>query len=147
MVNRLNRLLVSHPGPDDVLLLVEVAETSPAFDREVKVPRYADAGIPEVWLVDLAGERVEVYRQPAQGGYGHVDERGRGHQLTPQALPDVMLEVTDVLGEADPPRPPGRPNAQTLGAGSRARIPPHHCNGLVVTGRRRRRQPIRPFRQ
>lgn len=89
----------AHPRPEDVLLVVEVAETSAAFDREVKVPRYANAGVPEVWLVDLAAEQVEVYREPAQGGYGHVDERGRGQQLAPQALPDLTLEVTDVLGE------------------------------------------------
>jgi Uma2 family endonuclease len=45
----------SHPGPEDVLLAVEVAETSAAVDREVKVPLYARFGVPEVWLVDLAG--------------------------------------------------------------------------------------------
>lgn len=52
---RLNRLLSRQPGPE-VLLVVEVAETSAAYDREVKLPRYAGAGIAEVWLVDLAQE-------------------------------------------------------------------------------------------
>ncbi|GIW50689.1 MAG: hypothetical protein KatS3mg081_0044 [Gemmatimonadales bacterium] len=58
----------AHPGPEDVLLVVEVAETSADYDREVKIPLYARAGIPEVWLVDLAGAQIETFRQPAQGG-------------------------------------------------------------------------------
>jgi Uma2 family endonuclease len=59
----------SHPGPADVLLLVEVAEASLRFDREVKVPLYARHGIPAVWLVDLAGRELTAYQQPAGEGY------------------------------------------------------------------------------
>jgi Uma2 family endonuclease len=58
-----------HPTPDDVLLLIEVADTSLAYDRDVKLPRYARAGIPEAWLVDLGGRRLTIYRRPAQGAY------------------------------------------------------------------------------
>lgn len=61
-----------HPGPDDVLLLIEVADTSLTYDREVKLPRYARAGIPEVWLVDLGGRRLDIHRCPAGHGYGEV---------------------------------------------------------------------------
>ena len=64
-----------HPGPDDVLLLIEVADSSLAYDRDVKLPRYAGAGIAEVWLVDLVGGRLWVYRQPAEGHYTEVEER------------------------------------------------------------------------
>lgn len=61
-----------HPGPDDVLLLIEVADTSLTYDREVKLPRYARAGIPEVWLVDLGGRRLGIHRRPAGHCYGEV---------------------------------------------------------------------------
>ena len=59
----------SHPRPEDVLLVIEVAETSAAVEREVKAPLYARYGIPEVWVVDLAGGQVEVFRRPSPQGY------------------------------------------------------------------------------
>src|SRR5262249_48453126 len=59
-------------GPADVLLIVEVADTSLPHDRDVKVPLYARAGIPEVWLVDLNGESVGVHREPGPQGYREV---------------------------------------------------------------------------
>jgi Uma2 family endonuclease len=61
-----------HPGPVDVLLLVEVADSSLAYDREVKLPRYARAEIPEVWRVDLAGRRLAIHRQPTDDGYSEI---------------------------------------------------------------------------
>lgn len=59
----------SHPGPQDILLVVEVADTSADYDREVKLLLYGRYGIPEVWLVDLASECVDVCREPSMGGY------------------------------------------------------------------------------
>lgn len=88
----------AHPGPDDVLLIVEVAERSADFDREVKVPLYAAAAVAEVWLVDLAAGAVTVYRQPAGRQYGQQRTMGRGQTLTPQALPGVQIAVADVIG-------------------------------------------------
>ena len=64
----------SHPCPDDVLLLIEVADSSLAYDRDVKLPRYARAGVPEVWLVDLAGQRLQIHREPAENRYFAVVE-------------------------------------------------------------------------
>ncbi len=61
-----------HPGPTDVLLLVEVADSSLTYDRQIKLPRYARAAIPEVWVVDLAGRRLEIHRQPTDAGYAQV---------------------------------------------------------------------------
>ncbi|WP_295392884.1 Uma2 family endonuclease [uncultured Thiodictyon sp.] len=58
-----------HPGPADVLLLIEVADSSLRYDREVKLPRYARGGIPEAWLVDLGGNRLHIYRAPGANGY------------------------------------------------------------------------------
>jgi len=88
----------AHPGPEEVLLVVEVAETSADVDREVKLPLYARAGLPEVWLVDLAEERIEVYRQPRPQGYQEVQRLGRGQCMASQAFPDLELAVGDVLG-------------------------------------------------
>ncbi len=91
---------LAHPTPGDVLLLVEVAETSADFDREVKTPLYAQAGIPELWLVDVPSRQVVVHRAPAGGRYGEVRSVGHGDRLAPQAFPDVALSVADVLGQA-----------------------------------------------
>src|SRR5262249_10512358 len=68
---------VDVPTAQDVLLLVEVADTSLAYDRRTKLPMYARAGIPEVWIVDLEHERVEVCREPSDEGYRHMATYGR----------------------------------------------------------------------
>jgi Uma2 family endonuclease len=75
----------AHPGPDDVLLLIEVADTSLAYDRDAKLPRYARNGIAEVWLVDLAGQRLSIYRRPEGDGYAEV--------VSPDDLAAVALPV------------------------------------------------------
>jgi Uma2 family endonuclease len=86
------------PAAGDVLLLVEVADSSLAYDRDVKVPLYARCGIPEVWLVDLAGRSIVVYRRPGQESYGEVQTRRQGDLLAPQALPGARLPVDAILG-------------------------------------------------
>lgn len=88
----------AHPTPEDVLLVVEVAETSSDYDRQVKVPLYARWGIPEAWLVDLDRDHVEVYRDPSADGYRHVRAVPRGERLAPAAFPDLSLQADDVLG-------------------------------------------------
>lgn len=87
-----------HPRSEDVLLVIEVTENSATYDREVKLPLYARAGLPEVWLVNLAEERIEVYQKPRSQGYEGVQHLGRGQHVAPQALPDLELAVGDVLG-------------------------------------------------
>ena len=88
----------AHPGPQDVLLLIEIADTSIDYDREVKSPLYARAGIPEYWLVDLAGQRIEVYRDPAAGEYRQLRLVRRGERLAPEALPSLEMSSSDILG-------------------------------------------------
>ena len=95
---RLDFYAGSHPRPVDLLLVVEVADTTLAFDRTVKVPLYARAGIPEVWLVDLAGEAVEVYRRPTGDQYAEVRRIIRGEQIVLEAIPDLAIAVDRVLG-------------------------------------------------
>jgi Uma2 family endonuclease len=87
-----------HPGPEDVLLIVEVADTSVEYDRTVKVPLYARAAIPEVWLVDLASDIVEVYRRPSTTGYQIAQRANRRDTLSVEALPGITVSVGDVLG-------------------------------------------------
>jgi Uma2 family endonuclease len=88
----------AHPTPADVLLLIEVADTSVDYDRNIKLPMYARAGVPEVWLIDLSSEVVELYAQPAGGQYGLSRQAGRGESLTSQNIPDLTLDVNVILG-------------------------------------------------
>lgn len=88
----------AHPRPEDVLLVVEIADTTPAFDRAVKLPLYARSGIAEAWLVDLRGGRLEVHRRPTGEGYGEVRTMRRGETVSPLAFPDVALPVAEILG-------------------------------------------------
>lgn len=95
---RPDRYRGGHPRPEDVFLLVEVADTSVEVDRRVKVPLYARHGIPEVWVVDLAEGIVTVYRDPAPDGYRVAQVLRRGEQLQPAAFADLAVSVADVLG-------------------------------------------------
>jgi Uma2 family endonuclease len=87
-----------HPDPDDVLLLVEVADTSGAYDRRVKLPLYAQAGISEYWIVDVKRRIVDVHRSPHGDGYALVEEVSPGAGLSPEAFPDIELQVSEILG-------------------------------------------------
>ena len=86
------------PQPDDILLLIEVADSTVEFDRRVKGPLYARNGIPEYWLVDLTREHVVVFREPDPEGYQSMRAHRRGESLTLAMLPDVTIAVDDILG-------------------------------------------------
>ncbi len=88
----------SHPGPGDVLLVIEVADTSGEYDRGVKVPLYARAGIPEVWVVDLGSGVVDVYRQPAVEGYQEHRRLAPADHLTASRVPALDVAVAALLG-------------------------------------------------
>ena len=94
----IQRYATEHPRPRDVLLSVDVAEASASYDRRVKVPLYARAGIPEIWLVDLERQTITVYRDPSPQGYRLVRTVRRGEHLTPLAFPDRPLAADDILG-------------------------------------------------
>jgi len=84
--------------PSDVFLVVEVADSSLATDRTVKMPLYAEAGIREAWLVDLVAGRLEVHRDPTPHGYRDVRTLHPGEPVDLEAFPDLALTVDDVLG-------------------------------------------------
>jgi Uma2 family endonuclease len=99
----------SHPGPADVLLIVEVADTSIGYDRKTKVPLYARAGIPEVWLVDLAEETVTQYVQPIKGAYQRNQQVKRGERITSNTLKSMTLTVDEILGTETATRATAKP--------------------------------------
>ena len=78
-----------------MLLIIEVADTSVRYDREVKIPLYARHGIPEVWLLDLHNTQLEIYRQPGTEGYGEVLYPANDEAIAPVLLPDAALSIAD----------------------------------------------------
>jgi Uma2 family endonuclease len=88
----------NHPGPADVFLVVEVADSSLRFDHDTKVSLYAAHGIPEVWLVDLRGRRLVRYRAPQQGAYTLVDEPKLSAPLEVSALAGVAVDLQLLFG-------------------------------------------------
>lgn len=87
----------SHPTPKDVLLIIEIADTSLDYDRDVKMALYARAGIPEVWLWDLASETVMQCARPVNGVYQEVRQVERGESLTSRTLPDLAVSVDSIF--------------------------------------------------
>ena len=86
-----------HPEPQDVYVLMEVADESLAFDREIKLPAYGRAGICEVWIVDLVDQVVEIYREPNFNGYSSKTIMRAGDQAKAQAFPEVGIDVAQLL--------------------------------------------------
>ena len=88
----------SDEAPEDILLIVEVADTSEAYDRRVKGPLYARFSIHEYWLVDLNRDLITVYRDPTPDGYASSRVYRRGESVSPLAFPDLTVAVADILG-------------------------------------------------
>jgi Uma2 family endonuclease len=88
----------AHPGAADVYVVVEVAETSYLYNRRVKLSMYARSGMAEVWLLDLGGRRLEVFRDPAPEGYRTRLALDPGATIAPLAFPDALVPVDDLLG-------------------------------------------------
>lgn len=87
----------SLPIPPDVLLVIEVADTGGSYDREVKVPIYAMAGITEVWLVDVPARTIEAYSQPGPQGYGAIRRCQPEDLIGPTALPECEIALQEVF--------------------------------------------------
>jgi Uma2 family endonuclease len=85
-------------GPADVLLLVEVADTSLRFDRTVKLPLYARAGIAEFWLVDLPRRAIDVYRGPSGDGYAAMTTHVAGDAVALALAPEIVVRLAVVFG-------------------------------------------------
>jgi Uma2 family endonuclease len=86
----------AHPRPEDILLLIEVADSSVQYDREIKIPLYARHGIPEVWLLDLQEKRLEVCHELENGEYCQVDYYRKGN-VPLRWLAGVTIDLADLF--------------------------------------------------
>src|SRR5262245_49782973 len=86
-------------GPGDTLLVIEVADSSLDFDRDIKAPLYARTGIAEFWLVDLQARMVTVFRDPVASGYRSERTAQADETLSPASLPEVTILVREVMPE------------------------------------------------
>ena len=84
-------------GPQDILLLIEVSDSSADYDRNVKLPRYAEAGIPEVWIAVIPEGVVEAHTEPAGGRYTQMRTFRPGDTISPGCFPDIALSVDEIL--------------------------------------------------
>lgn len=89
---------IGHPKPEDVFLVIEVSDTTVDFDREIKIPTYAEEGIAEAWLVDLNAQTIEVYREPTASRYQQVQQFIQSQSLFLQAFPEIQFSVSQILG-------------------------------------------------
>lgn len=85
------------PTAADVLLIVEVSDTTFAYDRDVKLGLYARHGIPEVWLLEVNERELTVYREPAEGQYRLIRKPTAGEAVSPTLVPGVALRLTEVM--------------------------------------------------
>ncbi len=97
LARRADFYAAAHPRPAEVLLLVEVSDASYDADVGRKLPLYAGAGIGELWIVDLAADRIEVHLDPAGDRYSRIERFVRGDRLAPRLFPETRLPVADVL--------------------------------------------------
>ena len=86
-----------HPTAADVLLLIEVADTTLPLDRKEKLPAYGRAGVAEVWIVNLEEQKIEIYREPHFTGYGSKSVLSAGSTASPAKFADVIVDVAALL--------------------------------------------------
>jgi len=89
--------LEHHPLPNDVMLLIEVSDTTLKFDLETKAPLYAKHGIPEYWVVDLEGKQLHLFRQPEEGVYLVHETLDAAGTVEVPACPGARLALADIL--------------------------------------------------
>jgi Uma2 family endonuclease len=90
----------SNPKPEDLRLVVEIAHTSLGFDLKVKAALYARAGLPEYWVLDVAGRRLLVHRNPQSGTYADVAAYNEHESVSPLAAPQAQFRVADAFPKA-----------------------------------------------
>ena len=88
----------AHPTARDVMLLIEVSDTTLDYDRKTKLPLYASSGIAEYWIVDLNAEAIEIYTKPTNGTYTETQIVKRGENLVLHAAGDLAVAANDILG-------------------------------------------------
>jgi Uma2 family endonuclease len=87
----------AHPVAADVLLLIEVSDSSLAYDQSVKLNLYARYGVGEYWVIDVEGRRIHIHREPGAKGYARSLVFSAADTVAPQALPDVKIAVGELF--------------------------------------------------
>lgn len=88
-----------HPRPEEILLLIEVSDSTVKYDRDVKLPLYAEAEIPEIWIVNLPSEIIEVHTKPKSGLYQLTEIYKSGDLVKSEAVANLQIEAKKILGE------------------------------------------------
>jgi len=86
------------PVPEDVLLVIEVSDTTLRYDRNVKLPLYARAGTKEAWIIDLPNKAIEHHNDPSETGYGRMQRVGWGKTLASEVFPDLVSNTDSLIG-------------------------------------------------
>ena len=86
-----------HPNPDEIHLLIEVSKSSARFDRTEKMELYAEANIPEYWLVEIGTRTVTVHRDPDRQRYRSIQTYAQSDSIEPLCLPQAKLVITDLF--------------------------------------------------
>lgn len=100
LVKPATEFMDGHPGPGDICLIVEVADTSLRFDLQTKAALYARTGVPEYWVVDIIGRRIIIHRKPESEGYLQVTESLSDEMISALSRPESPLQVSDLLPPA-----------------------------------------------
>jgi len=87
-----------HPRPEETLLVVEVSDSTLKYDRETKLSLYGEAQIPEVWIVNLPKNIVEIHQKPSDGIYQFVKIFKRGERVVSETLPGLSISTDDIFG-------------------------------------------------
>jgi Uma2 family endonuclease len=101
----------SHPSAADTLLVIELCDTSLAYDLEIKLPLYAAHDVPEVWLLDLKGNELRVFHTPAASEYTHTSDHKPPGTISLTALPDISIDLNNLFR-----RKRGQTSAETPGS-------------------------------
>ena len=96
-LNRRRIYTTTHPTPSDIFLVIEVSDSSLNYDRDIKVPLYAQAGVAEVWIVNLSGRTIERYSAPRDGRYTQIAIAAPGDTLASLSLPAFVVPVAQVF--------------------------------------------------
>jgi Uma2 family endonuclease len=94
-----SKYATSHPRPNDILLIIEVADTTLEYDRKVKLPLYAEHGIAEAWLVDLSQKQLEIHQQPSADGYRQILRPARDAVVAPAFAADVRINLAELFAD------------------------------------------------
>ena len=98
LASRDDYYMAGHPRPGDTLLVIEVADSSLAYDVHEKAPRYARSMVPEAWVVDVEAQAVRVFTEPGPSGYANERTASRGETIVSESVDGLRVDVDEVFG-------------------------------------------------